>query len=49
MRVWQSLDYMDGVHPRFDRAKAELEGGKSFKVFDPATAQWRPTRSAPAR
>jgi ABC-2 type transport system ATP-binding protein len=23
MRVWQALDYMDGVHPRFDRAKAE--------------------------
>jgi ABC-2 type transport system ATP-binding protein len=23
MRVTQALDYMDGVHPRFDRAKAE--------------------------
>jgi ABC-2 type transport system ATP-binding protein len=23
MRVWQALDYVDGVHPRFDRAKAE--------------------------
>ena len=23
MRVWQSLDYVAGVHPRFDRAKAE--------------------------
>ncbi|MBU1376392.1 MAG: ABC transporter ATP-binding protein [Alphaproteobacteria bacterium] len=23
MRVWQALDYMDGVHTRFDRAKAE--------------------------
>lgn len=23
MQVWQALDYMDGVHPRFDRAKAE--------------------------
>jgi ABC-2 type transport system ATP-binding protein len=23
LRVWQALDYMDGVHPRFDRAKAE--------------------------
>jgi ABC-2 type transport system ATP-binding protein len=23
MRVWQALDYMEGVHPRFDRAKAE--------------------------
>jgi len=23
MRVWQALDYMAGVHPRFDRAKAE--------------------------
>ncbi len=23
MRVWQLLDYLDGVHPRFDRAKAE--------------------------
>ena len=23
MRVWQSLDYLAGVHPRFDRAKAE--------------------------
>ena len=23
MRVWQALDYMDGVPPRFDRAKAE--------------------------
>ena len=23
MRVWQTLDYVEGVHPRFDRAKAE--------------------------
>lgn len=23
MRVWQALDYVEGVHPRFDRAKAE--------------------------
>ena len=23
LRVWQSLDYVAGVHPRFDRAKAE--------------------------
>src|SRR5712664_2766254 len=23
MRVWQALDYFGGVHPRFDRAKAE--------------------------
>jgi ABC-2 type transport system ATP-binding protein len=23
MRVWQTLDYFAGVHPRFDRAKAE--------------------------
>jgi ABC-2 type transport system ATP-binding protein len=23
MRVWQALDYIAGVHPRFDRAKAE--------------------------
>jgi len=23
MRVWQALDYVDGVHPRFDRARAE--------------------------
>ena len=23
MRVWQAVDYVDGVHPRFDRAKAE--------------------------
>ena len=23
MRVWQLLDYVDGVHPRFDRARAE--------------------------
>src|SRR5579872_2816594 len=23
LRVWQALDYVDGVHPRFDRAKAE--------------------------
>jgi ABC-2 type transport system ATP-binding protein len=23
MKVWQALDYMDGVHPKFDRAKAE--------------------------
>jgi ABC-2 type transport system ATP-binding protein len=23
MRVWQALDFMAGVHPRFDRAKAE--------------------------
>ena len=23
MRVWQAMDYMGGVHPRFDRAKAE--------------------------
>jgi ABC-2 type transport system ATP-binding protein len=23
IRVWQALDYLDGVHPRFDRTKAE--------------------------
>src|SRR5215472_12816866 len=23
IRVWQALDYVAGVHPRFDRAKAE--------------------------
>src|SRR5258708_14923615 len=23
MRVWQTLDFLAGVHPRFDRAKAE--------------------------
>src|SRR5471032_1579217 len=23
MKVWQALDYVAGVHPRFDRAKAE--------------------------
>src|ERR1700722_13794136 len=23
MRVWQALDYVAGVHPRFDRAKAQ--------------------------
>src|SRR5205809_6740728 len=23
LRVWQALDYLAGVHPRFDRAKAE--------------------------
>src|SRR5499427_947201 len=23
LRVWQALDYVEGVHPRFDRAKAE--------------------------
>src|SRR5271163_988008 len=23
MRVWQALDYVAGVHPRFDRGKAE--------------------------
>jgi ABC-2 type transport system ATP-binding protein len=23
MRVWQAIDYVQGVHPRFDRAKAE--------------------------
>src|SRR4051812_14152052 len=23
MRVWQALDYVAGVHPRFDRTKAE--------------------------
>ena len=23
MRVWQALDYVAGVHPRFDRSKAE--------------------------
>src|ERR1700742_1481426 len=23
MRVWQALDYVEGVHPHFDRAKAE--------------------------
>src|SRR4051794_37473066 len=23
MRVWQTLDYVAGVHPRFDRAKAD--------------------------
>ena len=23
IRVWQTLDYLEGVHPRFDRAKAE--------------------------
>src|SRR5688572_30095102 len=23
MKVWQALDYVEGVHPRFDRVKAE--------------------------
>jgi ABC-2 type transport system ATP-binding protein len=23
MRVWQAIDYVEGVHPRFDRAKAD--------------------------
>jgi len=29
MRVWQALDYVEGVHPRFDRAKAEGFLGKT--------------------
>jgi ABC-2 type transport system ATP-binding protein len=29
MRVWQALDYVAGVHPRFDRAKAEAFLGKT--------------------
>jgi ABC-2 type transport system ATP-binding protein len=29
MRVWQAMDYMEGVHPRFDRAKAEGFLGKT--------------------
>ena len=29
MRVWQALDYVAGVHPRFDRAKAEGFLGKT--------------------
>jgi ABC-2 type transport system ATP-binding protein len=29
MRVWQVLDYVAGVHPRFDRAKAEGFLGKT--------------------
>src|SRR6201987_4492198 len=29
MRVWQALDYLAGVHPRFDRAKAEGFLGKT--------------------
>ena len=37
MRVWQALDYVAGVHPRFDRAKAEgflakTDIGRSMKV-----------------
>jgi ABC-2 type transport system ATP-binding protein len=24
MRVWQAIDYVAGVHPRFDRAKADM-------------------------
>jgi ABC-2 type transport system ATP-binding protein len=29
MKVWQTLDYLAGVHPRFDRAKAEAFLGKT--------------------
>jgi ABC-2 type transport system ATP-binding protein len=29
MRVWQALDYVTGVHPRFDRPKAEAFLGKT--------------------
>jgi len=29
MRVWQAVDYVAGVHPRFDRAKAEGFIGKT--------------------
>ena len=29
MRVWQMLDYVAGIHPRFDRAKAEAFLGKT--------------------
>jgi ABC-2 type transport system ATP-binding protein len=29
IRVWQALDYVAGIHPRFDRAKAEAFLGKT--------------------
>jgi ABC-2 type transport system ATP-binding protein len=29
MRVWQALEYVGGVHPRFDRAKAEAFLGRT--------------------
>jgi ABC-2 type transport system ATP-binding protein len=35
MRVSQALDYVAGVHPRFDRAKAEGFLAKSAIPFDP--------------
>ncbi len=38
MRVRQALDYVAGVHPRFDRAKAE--------AFSPAPRSRRTARSA---
>jgi ABC-2 type transport system ATP-binding protein len=40
MRVSQALDYVAGVHPRFDRAKAEGFLAKSAISFDPGG--WRP-------
>ena len=41
MRVWQALDYFAGVHPRFDRAKAEelLNGGGPKPSADDAQAK----------
>ncbi len=35
MRVSQALDYVEGVHPRFDRAKAEGFLAKSSISFEP--------------
>jgi ABC-2 type transport system ATP-binding protein len=35
MRVSQALDYLEGVHPRFNRAKAEGFLARSSIVFDP--------------
>jgi ABC-2 type transport system ATP-binding protein len=29
IKVWQALDYLAGVHPRFDRAKAEIFLGRT--------------------
>src|ERR1700721_3512207 len=36
MRVWQALDYVAGIHPRFDRTKAQAS---------PAKTQTRPAKN----
>jgi ABC-2 type transport system ATP-binding protein len=40
MRVSQALDYVGGVHPRFDRAKAESFLAKSAIPFSPGRKRW---------